>query len=163
MQGGRRPPGASSRRLRRTVISHAACCWAVLFAAPHVWWALGVPAGFPGGEQTYSLFMANPWRFAVDVIVIGLCVVGARVAQALRRPRSRGVGRWAPRTAAWIACGILSTRGLAGLAADGASDLIWWPAFLVGGMLFGSLAWLAREPSAGAHVHASRHVHLVPR
>jgi hypothetical protein len=107
--------------------------------------------------------MASSWRVAVDVIVIALCVLAALVAQALRRPRPHGVARWAPRTAAWIACGMLSSRGLAGLIADGASDLIWWPAFLTGGVLFGSLAWLAREPSADAQVPASGYVHWLPR
>jgi hypothetical protein len=39
---------------------------------------------------------------------------------------------------------MLTLRGVAGLVVDGASDLVWWPTFLIGGILFGSVAWLAR-------------------
>jgi len=31
---------------------------------------------------------------------------------------------------------------------DGTSDPIWWPTFLIGGILLGSVAWLARSPKA---------------
>jgi hypothetical protein len=39
---------------------------------------------------------------------------------------------------------MLTLRGVAGLVVDGASDPVWWPMFLIGGVLFGSVAWLAR-------------------
>jgi len=51
------------------------------------------------------------------------------------------------RTAAWIACGMLSLRGVAGMVVDGSSDLIWWPTFLTGGLLFGAVAWSSRSYS----------------
>lgn len=50
--------------------------------------------------------------------------------------------------AAWIACGMLTLRGVAGLVVDGASDPVRWPTFLIGGVLFGSVAWLARATKA---------------
>ncbi len=40
--------------------NYAACLWAILFAAPHAWWALDFPAGFPGGEASYQLNEADP-------------------------------------------------------------------------------------------------------
>lgn len=131
----------------RPWISSAACCWAALFAAPHTWWALGQPAGFPGGEASYYRFMSSTWRYWYDVAVIVFCVVAILVAIELRSP-SRPFARRQrlARAAAWIGSGALSLRGVAGLMVDGSADPIWWPAFLVGGLLFGGVAWLARAP-----------------
>jgi|GEM_PF-6848352 hypothetical protein len=47
-------------------------CWALLFAAPHTWWALGVSAGFPGGEAKYRFFMTSTWRYVYDLVVVVL-------------------------------------------------------------------------------------------
>ncbi len=119
--------------------------WSVLFAAPHTWWALGIPAGFPGGEASHHVLMSSTWRYIFDVIVILLCVFAVIVALTLLRPPDRVRQRWIPHAAAWIACGMLSLRGLAGMVVDGASDPVWWPTFLLGGVLFGLVAWLARR------------------
>jgi hypothetical protein len=128
-------------------ISYAACVWAVAFAAPHTWWALGIPAGFPGGEDSYRLFMSSTWRVVYDVVVILLSVLACVIALTLLKPPARIVRRWIPHTAAWIACGMLSLRGVAGMIVDGASDPVWWPTFLLGGILFGLVAWFARRPA----------------
>ncbi len=40
---------------------YAACAWAILFAVPQVWWALGVSAAFPGGDRTYEFAFQNSW------------------------------------------------------------------------------------------------------
>ncbi|HJR35808.1 MAG TPA: hypothetical protein VJ817_12715 [Gemmatimonadales bacterium] len=127
-------------------ISYAACVWAVLFAAPHIWWALGIPAGFPGGSANHQLMMSSAWRYIYDVIVIILCALAILIALTLLRPPHEVIRRWVPETAAWIASGMLLLRGVAGLLVDGASDPVWWPTFLVGGMLLGGVAWLARVP-----------------
>lgn len=129
---------------RRHWVSSAACIWSVLFAAPHVWWALGFPAGFPGGETSHRIFMSSAWRYTYNVIVILLCALAVLVTLTLLRPPHQIIRRWVPHAAAWIACGMLTLRGAAGLVVDGASDPVWWPTFLVGGVLFGSVAWLAR-------------------
>ena len=134
----------SSTRIARW-ITYAACGWAVHFAAPHLWWALGVSAGFPGGEASYRFFMSSAWRVIFDVVVILLCVLAVLVALALNQPPAQVVRRWIPRAAAWIACVALSFRGLAGMVVDGTSDPVWWPAFLLGGILFGGVAWSARQ------------------
>ena len=125
-------------------ITYAACVWAVLFAAPHIWWALGIPAGFPGGPAGHRLMMTSAWRYTYLVIVIILCALAILVALTLLRPPQQGVRRWVPQTAAWIASGMLLLRGLAGLLIDGASDPVWWPTFLVGGILLGGVAWFGR-------------------
>lgn len=125
-------------------ISYAACVWAVLFAAPHTWWALGIPAGFPGGEANHQLWMSSTWRYMYNVMVIILSAMAVLVALTFLRPSHHVIRRWIPHTAAWIAGGMLSLRGVAGLLVDGTSDLVWWPTFLVGGILFSALAWSAR-------------------
>lgn len=132
-------------RLRSPWINYAACLWALLFAAPHAWWALGFPMGFPGGLASYRFFMASTWRYVYDLFVIFLSVTAVFVALALVRPWGQRVPRWMLRTSAWIACAMLTLRGVAGLAVDGARDPVWWPTFLTGGILFGSVAWFARS------------------
>lgn len=132
----------------RRWISYAACVWAILFAAPHTWWALGIPAGFPGGEANHRLMMTSAWRYIYDVIVIILSALAVLITLTLLRPPHQVVRRWVPHTAAWIASGMLTLRGVAGLVVDRASDLIWWPTFLLGGILLGSVAWLARVPES---------------
>lgn len=127
-------------------VTYAACAWASLFAAPHTWWALGISAGFPGGEASYRFFMSSTWRYVFDLIVILLSVLAVVIALALLRPPDRTVRRWIPQTAAWIASGMLSLRGVAGWVVDGTSDPVWWPTFLLGGILFGCVAWLGRHP-----------------
>ena len=134
----------------RRWITYAACAWAVLFAAPHTWWALGIPAGFPGGTASHHVMMTSAWRYVFDVIVVVLSGLAALIALTLLRPPHLVVRRWVPQTAAWIGSGMLTLRGLAGLVVDGASDLVWWPTFLLGGMLLGGVAWLARMPGAAA-------------
>jgi hypothetical protein len=129
-------------------INYAAGLWAVLFAMPHVWWALGFPAGFPGGAANHQL-MVSTWRFFFDVVVIFLSITAAFVALALVRPWGKAITRRILRIMAWIASSMLSLRGVAGLVADGTTDPVWWPTFLVGGILFGSVAWLARSPNPG--------------
>jgi len=59
-------------------------------------------------------------------------------------PGSSTAGKRWVTFAAWIACGLLALRGIAGLVVDGTSDSVWWPTFLVGGILLGAVAWLAR-------------------
>lgn len=132
---------------RRRWINWAACLWALMFAAPHTWWALGFSAGFPGGlargRANHHLMMTT-WRYYFDLAVILLSILAILVALAPIQTWSRNIPRWIVRTMAWIASGMLTLRGVAGLIHDGSSDLVWWPTFLVGGILFGSVAWLAR-------------------
>jgi hypothetical protein len=134
-------PGAPRRW-----ISYAACGWAVLFAAPHAWWALGLPYGFPGGEASHTLMMNSPWRYLFDVIVVILSVLAVLITLTLLRPPEQVVRRRIPFAGAWIASGMLTLRGVAGMVVDGASDPVWWPTFLLGGVLLGGVAWLARVP-----------------
>lgn len=130
----------------RRLIGVLACGWTLLFAAPHAWWAFGLPAGFPGGEASYREFMASSWLYLYNLAVVVLCGVAVLFTVRLLRPTSEVRGRRAMRVAVWLGSGALLLRGLAGLVVDGATDPIWWPTFLAGGVLFGGVAWTARPP-----------------
>lgn len=132
----------------RRWVHYAAFVWSLCFAAPHTWWALGSPFGFPGGPANHRLWMTTWWRYTYDVVVILLSILGAIVALALLRTPSHTTSHRVFRTLAWIAGVILSVRGVAGLIVDGTGDPIWWPTFLVGGLLFVGVARLSRPSSS---------------
>lgn len=89
------------------------------------------------------LWMTSTWRYTYLVIVILSSVLAALIPLALLRPSGQVIMRWIPHTAAWVAGVILTVRGVAGLLVDGTTDPIWWPSFLVGGVLFTAVAWSA--------------------
>ena len=136
-------------------IHYGACLWALCFAAPHTWWAIGSPFGFPGGPATHQLWMASWWRYLYNVTVILLSILGAIVALALRKPGHGRLHR-AFQSLAWVAAGLLTLRGVAGLVVDGTADPLWWPTFLVGGILFGSVARLSRADDKPPTMRAQR-------
>lgn len=138
-----REPTRSDFVRRQPWVHYATVVWALCFAAPHTWWALGSPFGFPGGPTNYRLWMTSWWRYLYDVVVILLSILGAIVALALR-PSSHTRFRPFFRVLAWIGAGLLIVRGVAGLVVDGTADRIWWPTFLAGGLLFESVAKLSR-------------------
>ena len=88
--------------------------------------------------------MSSAWRYLSDVLVIIMSALAVLIALTLLRPPHQVVRRWIPHTAAWIACGMLTLRGVAGMVVDGTSDPVWWPTFLLGGILLGSVAWMAK-------------------
>jgi len=95
------------------------------------------------------------WRYFFDVVVILLSIIAILVALALIGTWGRTIPRWILRTMAWIASAMLTSRGVAGLVGDGASDLVWWPTFLLGGILFASVAWLAGPPKPTTNLQPS--------
>ena len=141
--------------LRSAWVGYATCVWAALFGAPHIWWALGNPFAFPGGEASYQVFMSATWRIVFDWVVVLLSFIGFGVALALVRPWGRTIPQWPLNAAAWTASAILTVRGVAGLVVDGLTDLedpsrpVWTVGFVVGGLLFGSVAWQAHRARHG--------------
>lgn len=89
--------------------------------------------------------MRKPGFIAFDLLVVALSVLAFLVARTLGRASTGRVPRWILVAMAWIASGVLSLRGVAGMVVDGASDPVWWPTFLIGGILFGSVGWLSRS------------------
>ena len=118
-----------------------ACAWTLLFAAPHVWWALGVSAGFPGGDNAYREAWSGTWFPRYNLVVVLLGTAGLLVILAIVTPLGRAVPRRVLLTLSWLGAAVLTARGVAGLVVDGRSDLVWWPTFLLGGVLYGVTAW----------------------
>lgn len=131
-------------RLQRW-LGYGACAWALLFAAPHTWWALGVAYGFPGGDTNYQVFMSSTWRYLYNLSVIVLSGLAILAVLLLLRPSSHAIRRTVLRAAVWIGGGTLAVRGVAGLIVDGTSDPVWWPTFLAGGVLMCAVAYLDRH------------------
>jgi hypothetical protein len=129
-------------------VGNVACIWAVLFAAPHVWWLLGVRTGFPGGDASYEFFMSSAWRVAFDALVVILSIVMVLITRSLQNPTIPTSRRRSLSTLAWIGSALLTLRGVAGAIADGRSDPVWWPTFLAGGILLGAVAWFGRREVA---------------
>lgn len=136
--GAEAATGAGRRATRWA--GYGACAWAVLFAAPHVWWLFGVSAGFPGGGAALDDALGSSWFVAYDLLVVLLSAVGAIVALATVRPWERLGPPRVRLGLAWGAAGALLARGIAGLVVDGLADAVWWPTFVVGGVLFGLTA-----------------------
>jgi hypothetical protein len=124
------------------------CAWAISYAAPHAWWALGIPVGFPGGEANHRLWMSSTWRYLYNVAVVLLSLAAVAISLALLWSNRVGGTRRLLRIAAWTGGGILLLRGVVGAIVDGTADLIWWPTFLTGGLLLSSVAWLGRMPQS---------------
>ena len=69
---------------RHRAVSYAACAWAALFGTPHLWWALGIRFGFPGGDAS-SVRLCNHWRVTLenDVTVRGITSFQQSTARVL--------------------------------------------------------------------------------
>lgn len=81
------------------------------------------------------MFVSAAWRIIFDVVVVLLSVLALLVALTLLRPPGLTARRWIPHAAAWIACGMLGLRGVAGLIVDGIAHPCWLSLFLLGGIL----------------------------
>ena len=143
-EAGRRWPGWAA---------YAAGAWALVFAAVHLYWALGGTAGLPNGMSVGM----NPALFVIDVLAVPLCVVGALLALSLVRPWGQLFPRRLLLTSAWAVCVLLIVHSAptlveGGLVVTGLRDaklsvLEWWslfvyePWFFVGGLLYGAAAW----------------------
>ncbi len=133
--------------------AYAASAWALVFAAVHLYWALGGTAGLPKGMSVDM----NPALFVIDVLAVPLSVVGALLALSLVRPWGRLFPHRLLLASAWAVCALLVIHSAptlveGGLVVTGLRDaelpvLEWWslfvyePWFLVGGVLYGAAAW----------------------
>lgn len=152
-----------NRDLRFVRTAHAASVWSVLFGAIHVVWALAYYYWPAFGRVTlgrnFESMFSRPGFLAYDIVVAGLFVLAGTLALAVVRPWGAGVPRWILSAGLWTAAVLLGLRGAAGVVADllvvsGVlpGTLTRWVVydfwFLLGGILFGALAWRrkARSP-----------------
>ncbi|MBA2444933.1 MAG: DUF3995 domain-containing protein [Nocardioidaceae bacterium] len=165
-----------------TWAGYAASLWAFLFAAPHIYWALGGRAGLtfslaPRGPTEKAL-IRDPVFTATGLWGVGvLCLIAALAALASVRPWGRLIPRGVLLSAIWGACAVsvlrafllpgfvrstLYVTGAVALPED--MDPAWprWdlmlfaPWFLIGGVLFGAAAWFYQRRSSSMAVAASR-------
>ncbi|PEU87857.1 hypothetical protein CN279_25670 [Bacillus anthracis] len=113
-----------------------------LFTLIHVYWAAGGTLGFEGKTMGKALFIIN-------LVAIALCIIAAFTALALVQAWGRRFPSWLLLTSAWGACVVLGLRGCVGiiqslLDSESLSLLlvIIEPFFLLGGILYGLLAFL---------------------
>jgi hypothetical protein len=140
----------------RPVAPLVAVAWSALFAAVHVYRAIGGRAGLGNEADAADEALATGWFAAYNASVSVLAVLGAGIAVVLlRRPAAR---RWARWPTAIGGCLLLARGGLGTLllvdAVDGGIEdapplvlLAIEPAFLVGGLAYVALARSA--PHAG--------------
>jgi len=137
---------SAHRRWGSPWLGYATCAWTVIFAAPHIWWGIGSSFAFPGGEASYRVFVSATWRIVFDWFVVFLSFTGFGVALALAHPWGPMPPPWHLLAAARTAFVILTLRGVGGLVVDGLVRPYWTLMFVLGGLLFGGVAWGATVP-----------------
>lgn len=143
-----------------TRTAHAASAWALLFGALHVFWAFAYfywPAfGRVTLGTTFEWAFGRPWFRVYDLVVAALFVFAATLARAVVRPWGTVFPRWVLVAGLWTAAVLLGLRGATMVVADllvllgvvNATLTRWvfydfW--FLLGGLLFGAVAWQLRR------------------
>ena len=149
---------------RTTWAAYAACGWALIFALPSFYWAVGGTVGM-------STIARDPDAISLlnePFVVFGtglLKVLSGMLALALVQPWERRFGHWL-RRATWAAGGFLVVYGAAlqiqhglmlarlvdtpdalGTTAARWHFWLWDPWWLLGGVLFLLAAWSARRGS----------------
>ena len=163
--------GRGARPLPATGWADAAFAWALAFAAPSFYWALGGTVGLGTiAARAEEIPLAGDPAFVFGTGV--LKVLAGLLALAAVRPWGRAVPRRAVLAAVWTAAAVLACYGLANLVDHGLMVagprrtpevlgaraarwhlLLWDPIFVLGGVLFFQTARTARryrsaEPAA---------------
>jgi hypothetical protein len=141
-------------------VAYAAALWAAVFAVFHIIWAAG---WYPllDAEATRIAF-ANPWKWAFDVVVAGMCVVAVPVALAPVRPWGQRLPQGIIYGLACIGSALLDLRLAAALVQTGYLVVVgrfrfaiigiwdWW--FVLGAILFSvsTWRWSCTRPRRGA-------------
>lgn len=134
----------------------ACTAWCLVFAAPHVYWAVGGRAGLGAEAAAADAALATWWFAAYNVVATVLALVGAWLAPALAQGWPGPLRRWwhPVVTAAAVLLLVRGAIGLVGLALAAAGEgidspvvlLAVEPWFVLGGLLFGALALASRRP-----------------
>ncbi len=143
--------------------AYAACAWALGHAAMTTYWALGgtVGLGLLSEGVRQQAAARRPGFVAVLWGVVALKVLAGLFALALVRREGERLPRWLRLTAAWGTGVLLTAYAAAGLglgvlvqteilsAADQPDPAlkwylgVWYPLWLLGGLLFLAAAWSA--------------------
>ncbi|MGH2531862.1 MAG: DUF3995 domain-containing protein [Thermomicrobiales bacterium] len=91
------------------------CALAVVYIVPHVWWALGISAAFPGDQDDFDEAFGRTWFFVYNLVDTVLAVIAAFIALALIQPWGRTIPRRPLVFCAWAGAAILTLRGTVGL------------------------------------------------
>ena len=134
--------------------------WSLVFAAPHVYWALGGRAGLAGQAAEAEAAFEQTWFAAYNLVAALLAIAGAVVSVVLTRgpggPRLRRYLLMATAAGgvALLARGALGMTLLAVGALQGGPEdpvplilLAIEPWFLVGGLAYGGLTLIQRSMS----------------
>lgn len=101
---------AQQVKTKSTTWSYVACISALLFAAPHLWWGMGVSVAFPGD---YKSFPDNVWSVAIGFWTMGfLAILAALFALSFIQPCGRRIPRSMLLILGWIASVGLTFWGL---------------------------------------------------
>lgn len=94
--------------------------WSLVFAAPHVYWALGGRAGLGAQAAAADAALRETWFAAYNLAAVGLAGFGALAAGVVALGRVRARSRRWLRAAAGTAGVVLLVRGALGLVLLGA-------------------------------------------
>lgn len=95
-------------------VARATFAWVVVFAAFHLYWALGGRFGF-GHAQTTVPKQRNAVSWAFSVVVIGMFAVGTALPLALYQDWGRRIPARPLSWCCWAGGALLALRGLSGL------------------------------------------------
>ena len=137
--------------------------WSLLFAAPHLYWAMGGRAGLGAEAAEADAALGETAFFIYNLAVTGLAMCGATIAVVLRRagPRLRNLLL----LASAVASALLLLRGAIGLTLlglsvlrstfDGQTPVLLLaiePWFLIGGLAYGAMVLRQRRVSIPGRV-----------
>jgi hypothetical protein len=100
------------RKVKRetTTWAYVACTSALLYAAPHLWWGMGISAAFPGDDQSFT---DNGWSIAIGFWMMGFAAVLAAIfALSFISSWGRRIPRLMLLTFGWISSVGLTFWGL---------------------------------------------------
>ncbi|MDQ0859630.1 hypothetical protein QFZ72_003109 [Bacillus sp. V2I10] len=97
-------------KMKSTTWGYVACISALLYAAPHLWWGMGISVAFPGD---YKSFPDNVWSIAIGFWIMGfLAVLAALFALSFIQPWGRRFPRLMLLILGWITSVGLTFWGL---------------------------------------------------
>lgn len=147
--------GQAVGRHRGVYTAWAAAAWSGSFGFVHFYWGLGGRIGL-GDSGTADVAFERAWFAWFNMIAGVACLLAAVLALAIARGWGRFPSDRLLRGGLWTATALLLTRGVLGIGqlvlsqrteAEEVSPVLalYDPWFVLGGLLFGLLAWRTRR------------------